>query len=103
VDISQKKDRTPRIKSTELKKVNKSNGPNEDTSILLGKEKEAEGRSREGTGWERGGRGPGKAEHDQIIVRGRSEAVRASRMNGNMQPPEVGGRGPSGMYQKLER
>jgi hypothetical protein len=41
VDISQKKYRIPRIKSTELKKVNKLKDPSDDASVLLGREKKA--------------------------------------------------------------
>jgi hypothetical protein len=33
--------RTPKIQSTELKKVNKQKSPSEDTSVPLGKEKKA--------------------------------------------------------------
>jgi hypothetical protein len=44
------------------------------------------------------GRGRGKKEHDQVWREERREALRASRMNGNMQPQgwEVGG--PSRKY-----
>jgi hypothetical protein len=43
VDISQKKKkyRIPKVKSTELKKVNKLKCPSEDASVPLGKEKKA--------------------------------------------------------------
>jgi hypothetical protein len=44
---------------------------------------------------EDGGRDMGKGEHDQALgLRNNSEALRASRMNGNMHPLEVGGDGP---------
>jgi hypothetical protein len=40
------------------------------------------------------GSGRGKGEHDHLLGGGnRSKALRASRMNGKMQPQEVGGRG----------
>ena len=71
VDISQKKYRIPRIKSTELKKVNKLKSPSEDASIPLGREEKTimlggggwgagVGRGREepgGRGDREGGRG----------------------------------------------
>ena len=85
--------RIPRIQFTELKKVNKPKGPSEDASILLGREKKAisRGRGREEPGCSRGGEG----ENGNIIryweARNRSEALRASRMNGKRQPQEVGG------------
>jgi hypothetical protein len=40
VDIRKKK-RIPKIQSTEVKKVNKLKGPNEDASVPLGREKKA--------------------------------------------------------------
>jgi hypothetical protein len=53
VDISQRKHRIPRIQPTELKQVNKPQGPSEDASITLGRKKKPEGREREGTVWDR--------------------------------------------------
>jgi hypothetical protein len=46
-----------------------------------------------------------KGEHDQVLGgKTRSEAMRANRMNGNIQPQEVGGgEGPSRMYQRSGR
>jgi hypothetical protein len=60
--------RIARIQSTELKKVNKQKGPNEDASIPLGREKKAirGGRGRKGPECEREGRG-GKGEHYQVL------------------------------------
>ena len=49
--------RIPRIESTELKKVNKQKGPNEDVSTLLGTEKKNHRRQREGGTWVREGTG----------------------------------------------
>jgi hypothetical protein len=74
VDISQKKKkkkkyRIPRIQSTEFKKVNKLKGPNEDTSIPLGREKKAitEGwGQKEGGIWVGKGTRRKKGEHDQV-------------------------------------
>jgi hypothetical protein len=88
--ILEKKDRISKIQPTELKKVNKLKGPSEDAPVPLGREKKAitsgEGHwrgSRQGRKW--GGTwssiGWGK----------RTEALRASRKNGNRQPWEVGG------------
>jgi hypothetical protein len=44
------------MQSTELNKVNKPKGPNDDASIPLGREKKAitGGRGRKGSGWETG-------------------------------------------------
>jgi hypothetical protein len=50
------------MQSTELKNVNKPKGPSEDAPIPFGREKNSEGRGRESTGWERGGRGAGERE-----------------------------------------
>jgi hypothetical protein len=49
--------------------------------------------------------GRGKGEHDQILdVGNRSEeALRANRMNGNRQSQDIGGVGPSRMYQRPRR
>ena len=56
-------DSITRIQSTELKKSHKLRGPSEDASITFGREKKA------------------------IVGKGnRREALRASRMNENMQP-----------------
>ena len=60
MDISKKKKkkkkyRIPRTQSTELKKVKKPKGLVEDASIPLVREKKAEGRGRDGSGWDRGG------------------------------------------------
>ena len=56
MDTSQETYRIPRTQSTELKKVNKQKGPNEDDLIPLRREKKeiTGGRQREGPGWERG-------------------------------------------------
>jgi hypothetical protein len=85
VDISPKY-RIPRIQSIEFEKVNKFQGPSEDISIPLGREKKAVmgGRKRNKCGFERQG-GGGK----KNMIRfggGWREALRARRMNGNMQP-----------------
>ena len=60
MDIGPKKYRISRMQSTELKKVTKSKGPNEEASIPLGKKKKQseEGGESEESGWESGqGRG----------------------------------------------
>ena len=51
--------RIPRIKSTELKKINKPKGPGKYASIVLEMEKRAvsEGRERKGPGWQKGQEG----------------------------------------------
>jgi hypothetical protein len=51
--------RIPRVRSTELKNAKKQNGPIEDASIPLGREKKTimAGWQWEGSGWERGQRG----------------------------------------------
>ena len=41
MDISPKKYRIPKIQSTEFKRLNKLKCPSEDTSVPLGREKEA--------------------------------------------------------------
>jgi hypothetical protein len=83
--------------------VNKLKGTSEDASIPLGREKKAISgdRGREGPGWEK--RQGGEKENMIRYWRwgDRSEALRASRKNGNRQPQEVGGRGPSRVYQRL--
>lgn len=55
MDLSQKY-RIPRIQATELSKVNRQNGPSEDDSVLLGREKNTVigGRGRKAPRWERG-------------------------------------------------
>jgi hypothetical protein len=58
---------------------------------LEGRRKQSWGRPEEGKTCVREGTGRGKAEHDQLWVRNRSEALRASRKNENKQPQEVGG------------
>ena len=57
MDISKKKYRIPRIKSTELKKFNKPKDPSKDASILLFREKKAilGSRKKDVPGWEREG------------------------------------------------
>jgi hypothetical protein len=52
--IHKKKYRIPKIQSTELKKTNKLNCPNENASIPLGREKKAisSGGGVEGGNWE---------------------------------------------------
>ena len=91
--------RIPSIQSTEIKKVNKLKGLSEDASVPLGREKKAITGQREGRGRAEGGRDigwigdrKGKREHDQVSWENRMEALRASRMNVNRQPQEVGGR-----------
>ena len=68
--------------------------PSEEASVPLGKEKKAitrgEGGRDLGGKWD----GEGRGEHDLILGGGeRTEALRASRKNGNRQPQEVGGWG----------
>jgi hypothetical protein len=77
----------PRIQFTDLKKVNKPKDPSENASIPLGREEKGEGREREGTEWDSGG--VGAVENGNMIRYGdggrtRSEALRSSRMNGNI-------------------
>jgi hypothetical protein len=84
-----KKYRIPKIQSTELKMF-KLKGPSEDTSVPFGKESNHKGGWREVPGRERGW-GVGRGEHDLVYGgEGRTEALRASRNNGNRQPQEVG-------------
>jgi hypothetical protein len=65
VDISQKKYRIPRIKSTELKKVNKLKDPSKGASIPLARKKKAiMGVGEEGGEW--WGRGQGREEGNMI-------------------------------------
>ena len=68
------------LKFIKLKKVNKLKGPSEDASIPLEREKKAITRG---------------------VRAGNVGALRASRMNVNRQPQEVGG--PSRMYQRPGR
>ena len=49
--IKKEKYRTPKIQSTELKKVNKLKAPSEDSSVPLGREKKATTMGETGT-WE---------------------------------------------------
>ena len=65
--------RIPTIQSTELKKLNKLQCPSQDTSVPNGRGKKTITRRREGEK--------------------RTEALRASRKNGNGQPREIGGWG----------
>lgn len=53
MDISPKLYGIPRTHSTEFQKVNKSKVPSENDSIILGKEKNEDGREREECEWER--------------------------------------------------
>jgi hypothetical protein len=57
-------------------------------SLLGERRKGAEG----GRNWNERAEEKGKREHDQVLEEGnRSEALKASRMNGNRQPQEVEG------------
>ena len=76
MDINQKKYRIPKIQSTELKKTNKLNCPNENASIPLGREKKAisSGGGVEGGNWE--GKWTGRewrerGEHDLVLGEGK--------------------------------
>jgi hypothetical protein len=83
--ILAKRYRIPRMQSTELKKINKLQGPSEDISIPLGREKRAKGRGKEKTGWERPRERTGENRNMIRYWEGtRNEALRASRMNGNI-------------------
>jgi hypothetical protein len=65
-----KKYKIPRIQSTELKKVNKLNGPSEDASIPLGREKKiitGRWRGRKRGTWVGKETGRGREEHDQVL------------------------------------
>ena len=74
------------MQSTELKKVNKPKGPSEDASITLGREKKANHREQR-VGERSGGEGgKGNMIRYCVGVGRQSEAPRARRMNGNMQP-----------------
>jgi hypothetical protein len=52
----------------------------------LGGEERNQGRQREGGHWVGEGTGKGKGDHDQVLWGNRKEALKASRMNRNMQP-----------------
>ena len=81
--------RIPRIQFTELKKVSKMKVPNEDASIPLSRETKLimTYRGKEEPEWKRGQLGE---KENMIRYLGcRTEALRASRKNGNRQPGEV--------------
>jgi hypothetical protein len=86
------------MQCTELKMFKESYGPSEYASILLAREKKPEGRGN----WIGEGKGRGREKRNMIRIWGlgetRSEALRDSRMNGNIQPQEVARTGPSRMY-----
>ena len=71
MNIREKKYRIPKIQSTELKHVNKLEGPSQNASILLGWEKKAITRGQ-GETWEgkRTGSG-GREEHDLLLDGGK--------------------------------
>jgi hypothetical protein len=84
VDFS-KKYRIPRIQFIELRKVNKRSAQVRKPQSHLG-ERRKQSQEVKG-GRERSGWGRGKVKHDQVLGGGgRREALRASKMNGNMQP-----------------
>ena len=70
MDLSQKY-RIPRIQATELSKVNRQNGPSEDDSVLLGREKNTVigGRGRKAPRCERG-KGEEKGERQDRSPKG---------------------------------
>jgi hypothetical protein len=76
-----------RIQSTELR-VNKLKGPNQNVSFPLGRKKKAITRGREREGERNLGFRAGKGERGNMIRYfdggNRREALRDSRMNGNM-------------------
>ena len=87
------------IYSTNPKKLSKKKGPSMDASITPRRENRIimGGRCREEPRWERGV--GGKWGQEQVWG-GRSEAQRASGMNGNMQLPGFGVRGTSRKFQR---
>ena len=86
--------RISKIKSTELKKLNKLKCPSADASVPLGREKKAitsgEGGNGRVSGQGRGTRGE-KGTLSGIGSVKRTEALRASRKNVNRQPQEIVG------------
>jgi hypothetical protein len=85
--------RIQRKQSTELRKVNKLKGLSEAASISLGRETKATmGMQREEGTWVGEGTGREKGSMVRYWRENRRETLRASRMNGNRQPQEVGGR-----------
>jgi hypothetical protein len=60
-----------KTQDTELKKVNKSKGPSEDTSVPLGRKEAITREGRERGTWMGKGTRRGRGEYDQVLGRGK--------------------------------
>ena len=98
MDISQKS-RITKTQTTGFRNVSKTKDPSEDASVPLGREKKAVTGGREMEGPEQETKRC-RWNIIRLFLGSRTEALRASRQNGNRQLSEIGDRagGPSRMF-----